>query len=106
MIGHATQLKTENGVTYAKTVFQDDAALSRIKALRDEKVLDKAQLALHDNADLRLVVSCPSLVMWNFFKRDHAATYKLLHSDNEHERMKGAKQVEFLHPEWCIYSRL
>jgi len=105
-VRHNTKVITEDGVTYAKTVFNDDAALDKVRKLKHENVLDKARLGLHDNADMRMVISCPSVVLWNYFKRDHKKTYELLNSKDETERMKGAKQVQFLHPEWIIQQRL
>jgi len=106
MIPYHTQVKTEDGITYAKTVFQDDKALEKVARLRHENVLDKGKLGVHDDADLRMVFSCPSLVMWNFFKRDHPQTYKLMNSTSEDDRMKGSKQLQILHPEWCVYTRV
>ena len=105
-VTHSTQVKTEDGITYSNTVFNDDIALDRVKRLRDENVLDRAKFGMHDGADLRLVISCPSVVLWNYFKRDHAKTYELLNSKDETERMMGAREMRFLHPEWCIMSRL
>lgn len=105
-VTHSTQVKTEDGITYAKTVFNDSMALDRVKRLRDGSVLDRAKFGMHDDADLRLVISCPSVVLWGYFKRDHAKTYELLNSKDETERMKGAREMQFIHPEWCIMSRL
>lgn len=105
-VSFKTEVKTEDGKTYAKTTIHDDAALERVKRLKHEAVLDKARLGIHDNADLRMVISCPSIVLWNYFKRDHPKTYSLLNSKDESERMKGAKQVQFIHPEWIIQERL
>ena len=99
-----TKVQTEDGITYAKTTFQDDAALERVRQLKHENVLDKARLGLHDNADLRMVISCPSEALWSYFIRDYPDIYKLLQSKDQF--LKGAKQVQFMHPEWIIQSRL
>ena len=96
----------EDGTMFFKTTYYDDAALQRNDDLRKANVLDRGKLGLHGNEDIRMTVSCPSLEQWNLFKKRHGETYDLLMSKNEPMRMKGARQLQVLHPEWVVQSRL
>lgn len=100
-----TRVLTEDGITYAHTKFHDDAALEKVKRLRDEHVLAKATLGVHDDADMRMIISCPSIVQWNYFKRDYPEVYERISSTVEDTRMKGCRELEILHPEWVVYFR-
>lgn len=98
--------KTEDGKLYSQTTFVDDKTLAHNRKLRDTGFLDKGKLGLHDDADIRLVISCPTSEQWVLFKNQNPETYKLLVSKVEHERMKGARQVSLLEPEWITHTRL
>ena len=102
-----THEAVEGGKFYARTIFYDDAALDKNNKIRNSGMLDKAKLGLHENEDMRMVISCPSTLQWSMFKTKHAETYKLLTSKNsESDRIKGAKQLEILYPAWVCYNRL
>ena len=97
---------TEDGKLHFHTTYHDDSSLQRNDDIRKAGFLDKGKLGLHENEDIRLVVSCPSVGQWNLFKKRHGETYDLLMSKNEPMRMKGARQLQVLHPEWVVQSRL
>jgi hypothetical protein len=97
--------KSEDGKFYVQTTFYDDAALHRNNDIRLSGMLNKGKLGLHDNEDIRGVISCPSVEQWNIFKKKHKPTMDLLNSKDESTRMKGFKQVEILEPNWVVYSR-
>ena len=100
-----SRLKTEDGTTYTHTKFYDDAALEKVKQLRKDEIMAKAKLGVHDDADMRMIISCPSVIQWNFFKRDYPEIEKRIHSKDEAERMKGCREIEILHPEWVVMHR-
>ena len=74
---------------YVHTEYFDDAALERNRQLRNAGILDKGKLGLHENEDIRMAFSCPSLEQWNRFKKHHPETHALLTSTVEAERMRG-----------------
>lgn len=97
----------EDGKYHAKTTFFDDDALEHNKKIRNSGMLEKSALGLHDNADVRMAISCPSTTQWMYFKSKHYETYKLLTSQtSEEDRMKGARQLQLLHPDWVVFERL
>jgi len=101
-----TRARSEDGLFYVHTVFNDDKALAQNRKIEGSGMLDKGKLGLHDDEDIRMVISCPSTEQWMLFKKKHPETYKLIKSTIEHERMKGARQLMLLHPAWVCYSRL
>lgn len=104
---NATQrVVTHGNELYIQTDFADDAALERNKQIKAAALLDKAKLKLHDDEDVRMIISCPDGIQWSLFKRQHEETYKLIHSRLEEERMKGCRQLQILHPEWVVQERL
>lgn len=104
---YKTRVKTEDGKLYAHTIFNDDKSLEQNNKIRLSGMLDRAKLSLHDNEDVRAAISCPSTLQWLIFKKKHFDTYKMIMDrTSEHTRMKGIKQLEILHPDWVIYSRL
>ena len=107
-IGSNSVCKThlQDDKLYIHTHFQDDPALERTKQLRNSQAFDKAKLGLHENEDMRAMISCPSVEQWLIFKKKHHETYKLLSSKHEFERMKGVRQIRLLHPEWVIQTRI
>lgn len=100
------RVKREGGKLYHQTTFHDDKTLAHNRRLADSGFLDKSELGLHDDADIRMVISCPSVEQWTLFKDQNPEVYKLLTSTNEHERIKGARQISLLKPEWIIHTRL
>ena len=105
---HATRrVAIEDGVLYGHTVFNDDAALERNKQIRDHGMVgNKAALGIHDEADLRMTISCPDVTQWNLFKRKHPEIARGLHSKDESIRMKACAALKQHHPEWVIQERL
>ena len=101
-----SRLITEGDKGYIHTIFNDKKSLDQNSRIRNAGLLDRGTFDLHDNADVRMVFSCPSPEQWNLFKKKNQATYDLLMSKLEHERMRGAKQLQLLHPEWCVMERL
>ncbi len=96
----------EDGVLYGLTEFYDKQSLDINQKIKNSGMLEKGALGLHDNADIRMTISCPSTLQWRYFKKDHAETYKLLMSRDEIERLRGAKQLQILEPDWVVQSRL
>ena len=101
----------QDGKLHVRTVFEDDAALAKNRRIRDSGMLNKGQLGIHDDADMRAVISCPSVEQWRLFQRDHADIYKSLttrgqSTQDDADRMKGARQLQLLHPAWVVYTRL
>ncbi len=103
---HKTIAKSEDGVFYVHTTFNDDAALEQNERIRRSGMLDNGKLGLHDDEDIRFVISVPSNLQWEMFKRKHLETYKLIVSRIEAERMKGCKQLQILEPAWVVMERL
>jgi len=96
----------EDGTMYFNTTYYDDASLQRNADIRKAGFLDKGKLGLHENEDIRLAISCPSVEQWNLCKKKHPETFDLLMSRNEPMRMKGARQLQLLHPDWVVMDRL
>jgi len=100
------KVSVEDGTLYGFTEFYDKQSLNINERIRRSGMLEKGALGLHDNADIRMTISCPSVSQWSYFKKDHPDTYKLLMSSDEQERMSGAKQLQILEPSWVLQSRL
>jgi hypothetical protein len=106
-----TTAQLDGNKLYVHTKFYDDLALAKNRKIQNSGALDKAKLGLHDDEDIRLVVSCPSHEQWSLFKRKHPDVYALLTTrggsvDADQSRMKGALQLSLLEPEWVIQTRL
>jgi len=103
---HTTSIKSESGKLYAHTVFHNRKALEQNKMIRSNNFMEKGQLGLHDDADIRFGISVPSNLEWQLFKKKHPDIYKLIKSRDEAERIKGCKQLQLLEPEWVVQTRL
>ena len=102
---------SEGGRFHVHTRFFDDAALAQNRRIADSGMLDKGKLGLHDDEDIRFVISCPSTRQWALFKKDNPEIYKLITTRGtdaiaDADRMKGARKLSILHPAWVVYSRL
>ncbi len=102
---HKTLVKTEDGKLYAQTTYYDDVALEQNNKIRLSGMLEKGKLGLHDDEDIRYVISVPSSMQWQLFKTKYPETYKLITSKTESERMSGCKQLQILHPAWVVMER-
>lgn len=89
-----------------ETKHYDDASLERNKQLRNEGFIDKAKFALHDNEDIRMMISIPDGIQWTMFKKKFPEIYKKIMSKDEATRMSGCRSLQILHPEWVIQERL
>ncbi len=96
----------EDGEYYCETKFFDTKSLEQNAKIRNSGMLDDGALGLHDNADIRMAISCPSTLQWSIFCKKNADTYKLIKSTDEQERIKGARQLQILHPSWVVFDRL
>jgi len=105
MASYATETKIEDGKLYAHTVFDDDMSLANNKRIRNSNLFDKPKLAIHENEDTRYIISCPDVFQWNLWKNKYKEEYKQLTSSEESERMKGARALALMHPEWLLFSR-
>ena len=106
MSNAVTRLITEDNTLYVHTDFNDDAALRRNKQIKDAELLSRPKLGIHDNADLRFVISIPDVNQWNIWKRKHPHEYKALMTAKDHDyRLKAAKFLALSHPEWVIFER-
>ena len=103
---HLTQTAVEDGTFYTHTTHYNDAALARNQRIRNSGILEKAKLQLHDNEDVRGVISCPSVLEWNIFNNEHPELKGLLNSTHEHERLKAMDIVSLHHPDWVLYTRM
>ena len=103
--GIVTRGKTEDGKFYTETTFFDDESLAQNRRIADSGMLDGGKLGLHDDEDIRFVLSCPSVEQWNLFKKKYPDIYKALMSRDEKARMVGARRLSLLKPAWVIYSR-
>lgn len=101
-----SQYIEEDGKGYVKTTFNDKHALDKNARLRSMDAFNRSKLDLHDGEDVRMSISCPSAEQWALFRKQHSQSYALLTSKDEAERMRGATQLQLLHPAWVIYSRL
>jgi hypothetical protein len=100
------EFKRDGNILQAKTVFKDDKALGINEDIRLSGMLDNKKFGLHDDEDVRLVISCPDGLQWLIFKKKHYETYKKLMSFDEPLRMEGARELQILHPAWVVMSRL
>lgn len=103
--------RSEDGKFFVRETFYDDKALEKNHRLKLSGVFQKPTLGLHDDADTRAMISCPSAGQWEVFKKKHFDTYKLLttrgQSDQDNaDRMRGFKQLQILHPGWIIFERI
>ncbi len=97
----------EDGKYHAKTTFYDDAALDKNAKIRNSGMLENSKLGIHFDEDIRMAISCPSTLQWSIFCKKHKETYKLLTSStSELDRMKGARQLQIMHPDWVVFDRL
>lgn len=96
----------DGGKIISHQIHHDDHALEKVHRLRSSQILDKAKLGLHENEDIRLAISCPSVVQWNRFKRENPDIATMLRSRDESERMKAARMILILQPTWVAQSRL
>ena len=88
------------------TTFYDDGSLDQNSRIRSDGMLEKGNLGLHDHANYRMVFSIPSVEQYNHYKLENPEDYKLLMSKDETERMRGAKRLQLLHPQWVVMERL
>ena len=100
-----TQGRSENGLFHVHTRYFDDVALQRNRDIAASGMLERSKLGLHDNEDMRGVISCPSVEQWNQFKKKNPDVYALLTSKQEHDRVRAVQLIDILHPDWVIYSR-
>jgi len=101
-----TKVVREGDELFAQTLVNESESLEKNKVIRNSGMLEKGELGLHDQADIRMAISCPSTIQWAVFKKKHADTYDLIMSKLEHERMRGAKLLQILHPDWVVMSRM
>ncbi len=102
----ATKTVIEGDKLYAHTIFSDDRSLQRNADIKTSGMLENARLGLHDDEDMRMVISCPSTTQWSLFRKKHLETYKLIISTDESERIKGCRQLQILEPAWVVFARL
>ena len=104
--GYRQTVKKEGDLHVFKTQYFDKESLAINDRIRKSGMLNKAELGLHDDADIRMAISFPSVVLFSAFKKKHPDIYEMLHSKDEAVRMRGAKQLQLVHPEYCVYDRL
>ena len=102
---YKTRVKSEDGLFYVETVFNDKEQLKQNDRIRASGMLEKAQLGLHEKEDIRGVLSIPSVILWNYFKRNNPITYALLQSPDEEQRISAMQKIYEIHPEWFVYDR-
>jgi hypothetical protein len=102
----AQRILREDSYLVVQTTHYDDENLERNKQLRNEGFIDKAKFALHDNEDIRMMISIPDGLQWSIFKRRFPEIYKLIMSKDETDRMSGCRKLQLLHPEWVVQERL
>lgn len=102
----AHRILRQDSYLVVETKHYDDANLERNKKLRNEGFIDKAKFGLHDNEDIRMMISIPDGLQWTIFKRKFPEVYKLIMSKDEKDRMRGCRQLQLLHPEWIVQERL
>lgn len=95
----------EDGKLQCRTIFHDDKSLEQNNKIRLSGMMEKAKLGLHDNEDMRYVLSIPSTLQWQIFKKKNPDIYKLIKSSEEAERMRGCKLLHLLEPDWVIMHR-
>ena len=99
-----TQVGTEDGKLYAKTIFADDLHLENNKNIRETGAHDRSTLGIHDNADIRIAFSVPTFLQWNNWVRDNPEQNELLMKGNEEQRVKAARRLALEKPGWVIIS--
>lgn len=102
---HVQRAKLDGSRLQIHTKFYDDATLKRNQTLRNADLLNKAKMQLHDNEDIRFMISCPSQFQWQIFKKRYPDLHKGLHSQVEHERMSAARKIAILEPTWVVQTR-
>ena len=99
-------VRTDADTLVKHTEFFDDASLIRNEQIRKSKMLERGTLGLHENADYRMVISVPSQDQYDLWKAKNPGDYELLMSKNLDERLRGAKRLQFTHPQWVLYDRV
>jgi len=105
MSGHKTRLITQDDTLFVHTVFDDDEALKRNKQIKEAELLNKPKLGIHDNHDLRFILSIPDVFQWNLWKKHNQGEYRMLVGRDETLRIRAAKKLALSHPEWVIFER-
>ena len=100
-----SRTKAEDGKLYVHTTFYNDESIKRNQQILNEGVLEKSELGIHDNADIRFWFRPTDMLEWNFFQRKFPDIYKGLHSKDEKIRLSAALKLSILHPGWVIFER-
>lgn len=103
---HRTEVISQDGKLFVHTIFNEKAALEQNKLIRNHGFMKNGELGLHDKADIRFGISCPSNLQWELFKKTYPDIYKSIKSTDESERVKGCKQLQLIEPEWVVQERL
>jgi len=98
--------KFDGNKLHVKTVFNDDKSLDTNENIRRSGMLDKAKLGLHENEDVRMVISIPSTLQYALWKKKFPDMYEMIKSLDESVRMKGIFQLKLIHPDWVVFERL
>ena len=82
----------------------DEGVLAENARLREiDACVNSTQL--HEGEKIEYYFRIPSMIEWTRFLRSHQDIAGLLDSADESDRMKGARMLSILQPEWVIKKR-
>ncbi len=84
----------------------ENAALAENARLRNSHLMKKGmRKGIMDNQVIEFWFRIPSLDRFMAFKKQHPRVMEDIESPDESTRMKGARAMSLLEPEWVIFSR-
>ncbi|RKZ94004.1 MAG: hypothetical protein DRQ46_10665 [Gammaproteobacteria bacterium] len=106
-VSYNAHIKHEDGKLYNHTIFYDDAALDRNKAIRESGMLAKAKLGIHHDEDLRVAFNFPTVYQYNLWLRDNPIDTDLFfNGKTEDERIGAGRRLALKNPEYVTQIRL
>ena len=113
-----TLLRAENGVSQTlhtdahiknrqvfRTVYHNDAALEKNKALRNSGLLRRGdKLSLLDGASVSFAFSFPTVEEYNMIRGKYPDIMDAIRSKDQKARESAARKLEILHPEYITIS--
>lgn len=102
---HIVQDAHDPSTVYVETTDHDAQALDQIQRVKQAELLSQGQaFGAHEGAVLEYAFSIPSTWQWARFKRDHPDIARGLHSPNDTERLKAARRLALMKPQWVVMN--
>jgi len=84
-----------------QTIYHDDESLKKTKALRDEEIFKKGTKIPFGDQQVYHAFSIPE-GRYALLKRDYPDMMAAIHSRDEAVRMKAARELSIIHPEFVV----